>query len=126
MITYDDSDGWYDHQAPPIVNPSFSTVRDSLNGSGSCTTAHAQQGDGGVPTTPLPGADGGAVWGRCGYGTRIPLLVLSPFAKKNYVDHTLTDQSSLLKFVEDNWVGGKRISGSFDAIAGSIENMLSF
>ena len=65
--------------------------------------------------------------GRCGYGTRIPLLVISPFAKKNYVDHTLTDQTSILKFVEDNWLGGERIQpgGSFDTIAGTIENMLN-
>ena len=66
--------------------------------------------------------------GRCGYGTRMPLLVVSPFAKKNYVDHTLTDQSSVLKFIEDNWLSGQRIQtgGSFDTIAGTIENMLSF
>ena len=54
-------------------------------------------------------------------------MVISPFAKKNYIDHTLTDQSSVLKFVEDNWLGGQRIQpgGSFDTIAGTIENMLS-
>jgi hypothetical protein len=54
-------------------------------------------------------------------------MVISPFAKHNYIDHTLTDQTSILKFVEDNWLGGQRIQtgGSFDTIAGSIENMLS-
>jgi hypothetical protein len=57
--------------------------------------------------------------GRCGYGPRLPLLVISPWAKHNYVDHTLTDQSSILKFVEDNW-RLPRIPGSFDAIAGSL------
>jgi len=66
--------------------------------------------------------------GRCGYGTRVPLLVVSPYAKKNYVDHTLTDQTSALKFIEDNWLGGQRIQagGSFDTIAGSIQNMFDF
>ena len=65
--------------------------------------------------------------GRCGYGTRVPLMVISPFAKKNYVDHTLVDQSSVLRFIEDNWLGGQRIQpgGSFDTIAGSIQNMLT-
>jgi len=76
-------------------------------------------------------ADGGApapAQGRCGYGTRIPLLLISPFAKKNYIDHTLIDQTSVLKFVEDNWLAGQRIQagGSFDTIAGTLENMMSF
>jgi hypothetical protein len=57
----------------------------------------------------------------------MPLLVVSPYAKHNYVDHTLTDQSSILKFVEDNWLAGQRIQagGSFDTIAGTIQNMLT-
>jgi len=130
VFNYDDSDGWYDHQAPPIVNRSASAV-DALNGTGVCNSG-AQQGDGGAPpTTPLLGIapDGGVgvpVQGRCGYGTRIPLLLAGPFVKKNYVDHTLTDQSSVLRFVEDNWLGGERIEpgGSFDTIAGPISNML--
>jgi phospholipase C len=58
----------------------------------------------------------------------VPLLVVSPFAKTNFVDHTLTDQTSVLRFIEDNWLAGKRIQpgSSFDAIAGSIENMFDF
>jgi len=63
--------------------------------------------------------------GRCGYGPRLPLLVISPFAKHNYVDHTLTDQSSILKFIEDNWALPK-IDGSFDAIAGPLNPMFDF
>jgi phospholipase C len=131
VVTYDDSDGWYDHQMPPIVNPSAS-VADALNGTGICNNG-VQQGDGGAaPTTPLLGsplADGGTApaEGRCGYGTRIPLLVISPFAKKNFIDHTLLDQTSVLKFVEDNWLAGQRIQpgGSFDTIANSIASMLT-
>jgi phospholipase C len=130
VIAYDDSDGWYDHQMPPIVNPSTS-VADALNGSGKCLSG-AQQ-NGAAPATALLGAvpvDGGPavpVLGRCGYGTRQPLMVISPFAKHNYIDHTLTDQSSILKFVEDNWLGGQRIQpgGSFDTIAGTIQNMFT-
>jgi phospholipase C len=127
VFAYDDSDGWYDHQAPPIVNRSTTTA-DTLNGPGMCTTGMQQMGMAATPTTMRKGADGNPAQGRCGYGTRIPLLVLSPFAKKNFIDHTLTDQSSVLKFVEDNWLTGARIqaSGSFDEIAGTIENMFSF
>jgi phospholipase C len=125
VVLYDDSDGWYDHQESTIVNPS-SSVADALNGTGVCKSG-AQQG-GAAPTTPLLGVAGVPVQGRCGYGTRQPLMVISPFAKKNFVDHTLTDQSSVLKFVEDNWLAGQRIQagGSFDTIAGSIQNMFSF
>jgi phospholipase C len=125
IFAYDDSDGWYDHQAPPIVNTSAAPA-DQLNGNGVCT--HGAQQRGAAPTTPLLGADGNPAQGRCGYGTRVPLVVVSPYAKKNYIDHTLTDQSSILKFVEDNWLASQRIQagGSFDTIAGSINGMFSF
>jgi phospholipase C len=55
-------------------------------------------------------------------------MVISPYAKRNHIDHTLTDQTSVLKFIEDNWLGGERIQpgGSFDTIAGTIENMFDF
>lgn len=58
--------------------------------------------------------------------TCLPLLVISPFAKKNFVDNTLTDQSSILRFIEDNWSLGPLGDGSFDAIAGPLSNMLDF
>jgi phospholipase C len=122
---YDDSDGWYDHQASPIVNRSATTA-DALNGAGACNSGAQQTGP--APATPLNGAAGVPAQGRCGYGTRQPLLIVSPFAKVNYIDHTLTDQTSVLKFVEDNWLAGQRIQpgGSFDTMAGTIENMFSF
>jgi phospholipase C len=41
----------------------------------------------------------GALAGRCGYGLRLPFLVISPWAKTNFVDHTLTDQTSSLRFI---------------------------
>ena len=53
------------------------------------------------------------------------MIVISPYARQNYVDHTMTDQSSIIRFVEDNWLNGQRIgNGSFDAIANSIASML--
>jgi phospholipase C len=116
VILYDDSDGWYDHQMSPIVNPSAvltaaAADSDQLNGPGVC-------GHG----TPLAGIEG-----RCGYGPRQPLLVISRFAKENFVDGTLTDQSSVIRFVEDNWLDGGRIGGgSHDQIAGSLLNMFDF
>jgi phospholipase C len=114
-ITWDDSDGWYDHQLGQIVNQS-QTSQDALNGPGFC--GHA------LPV--LAGINGPHAQGRCGYGPRIPLLVISPFARQNFVDHSMTDQSSIVRFIEDNWLGGQRILGSFDALAGPINNMFDF
>ncbi|WP_419881662.1 phospholipase C [Peribacillus sp. B-H-3] len=64
--------------------------------------------------------------GKAGYGPRLPLLVVSPYAKSNYVDHTLTDQTSILRFIEDNWSLGRIGGESLDAKAGSLENMFDF
>jgi phospholipase C len=119
VIAYDDSDGWYDHQMGPIVNTSTGAA-DALTGSGAC----------GSGATALPGYAGATTnphaLGRCGYGPRLPLLVISPWAKQNFVDHSVTDQSSIIHFIEDNWLAGQRIgNGSFDGIANSISQMLN-
>jgi phospholipase C len=108
IISYDDSDGWYDHAFSGVTNPSAS-VADVLTGTGVCGSG-----------TPLAGENG-----RCGYGPRLPLLVISPWAKENYVSNTLTSQTSIIKFVEDNW-RLPRIPGSFDAVTGSINDMFDF
>jgi phospholipase C len=128
IILYDDSDGWYDHQMPPVVNSSFNPAVDTLNGPGVCNTSNGFQQGKAAPAPMLNGTFGQPAWGRCGYGTRMPLLVVSPFAKQNYVDHTLTDQSSVLRFIEDNWLSRARIQpgGSFDTIAGPLDNMFDF
>jgi phospholipase C len=109
LITYDDSDGFYDHVMPPIVSQSNDPVNDTLMGSGMC----------GQPAA-------GAYLDRCGYGPRLPFLVISPFAKQNFVDSSVTDQTSILRFIEDNWNLGPLGDQSFDAMAGSIMNMFNF
>ena len=122
IVLYDDSDGWYDHVYPPLANASalsaLPSSSDALTGAGQC----------GVP---LPGA----VLGRCGYGPRLPFLVISPFARRNFVDHSVTDQSSVLRFIEDTFdlgridsATGKSVAegGSFDQIAGSLSAMFDF
>src|SRR5580658_220439 len=118
VIAYDDSDGWYDHQIGPIVNTSTGPD-DALTAPGSCGTA----------ATALPGVNPATTHalGRCGYGPRLPLLVISPWARQNFVDHTVTDQSSIIHFIEDNWLGGQRIGqGSFDGIASSLNQFFNF
>jgi len=57
---------------------------------------------------------------------RLLLLVISPYAKRNFVDGTLTDQSSILRFIEDNWGVGRIGGGSSDDSAGSLLNMFDF
>lgn len=118
VVMYDDSDGWYDHQMGSIVNTSSGTA-DFLTGPGTC----------GNPTTALPGVDPANTHalGRCGYGPRQPLLVISPWSKTNCVDHTVTDLTSVLRFIEDNWLGGQRLGqGSFDSLASTITQMFDF
>jgi phospholipase C len=111
VIAYDDSDGWYDHQMSPIVNQSQDPVNDALNGA-SCGSN--------------PADVAGGYQDRCGYGPRLPLLVISPFAKSNSVDHSVTDQSSILRFIEDNWHLGRIGDSSFDAKAGSLDGLFDF
>ncbi|MDQ4488579.1 alkaline phosphatase family protein [Sinomonas sp. ASV486] len=111
VLAYDDSDGWYDHVATKVLNASNDPKEDAAW----CMDA-AKAG--------APILNGYA--DRCGPGPRQPLLVVSPFAKRNFVDHTVTQQSSILRFVEDNWGLGRLGDGSFDSIAGSLGNMFNF
>ncbi len=118
VISWDDSDGWYDHVMPPILNQSASSA-DALTGTGQCGTGDAA----------LPGVNPALAHaqGRCGFGPRLPFKVISPYSRPNFVDHTLTAQVSAIRFIEDNWLGGTRLgNGSFDAIVNSIDSMLDF
>lgn len=116
IVAWDDSDGWYDHAYANPTRPSFDAQADQLNGAGTCGSG-----------TALNGVNGKPVNGRCGPGTRIPFIVISPYAKVNYVSHDLITQASIVRFIEDNWLKGKRLGGgSFDATAGSINDMFDF
>jgi phospholipase C len=110
VVMYDDSDGSYDHVLPPLVNTS-QTAADALTGEGRCGTG--------------PPALGG-FQGRCGHGPRLPFLVISPWSRVNFVDHTMTDQTSVIHFVEDNWRLGRIGGGSFDTLSGPITGMFDF
>jgi phospholipase C len=107
VITYDDSDGWYDHQKPVIVNGS-NTAQDAAI----CTSAKQTLGD-----TP----------DRCGFSQRLPMLVISPWTRSNFVSNKLTDTASVTQFIENNWLGGRRIgNGSYDAISGNLDGLFQF
>jgi len=107
VISYDDSDGWYDHVSPPITNGSKDAANDQ---SALC---------GGVKAA-------GGYQDRCGAGPRLPMLVISPYSKTNYVDHTKTTQVSILTFIENNWFTTKIGDHSFDTTSNSISGMLDF
>jgi phospholipase C len=121
IIAYDDSDGWYDHVTSPLVNQSATASDQNTQ-----TAAYMCGSVANATETALPGVTVAHAQGRCGYGPRQPFLVISPYARKNFVDHSTTDQSSVVQFIEDNWLDGARITGSFDSIAGSITSMLDF
>jgi phospholipase C len=102
VVTYDDSDGWYDHQPPVIVNGSNTSLDEAI-----CTSA---------PMTL------GSFPDRCGFSQRLPMLVISPWTRTNYVSGKLTNTSSITRFIEDNWLHGQRIGGgSYDAVSGRLD-----
>jgi phospholipase C len=107
VVAYDDSDGWYDHVTPKIINGSADSANDDPALCGKAQVA-------------------GGYADRCGYGPRLPLLVISPYSKVNHVDHARTDQTSILRFVEDNWGTGRVGDSSFDARAGSLNSLFDF
>ena len=113
IITWDDSDGWYDHQMGPIVRQS-NVSDDQLLGPGNCGAPKANDISGGTQN------------GRCGFGPRIPLVVISPYARHNYVDHRVLDFSSVVRFIEDNFNLGRIGNGSGDAVAGRLNGLFDF
>ena len=102
VVTYDDSDGWYDSVAPKVINGSNDTTMDAAI----CTSVAVSIG---------------SANDRCGYSQRLPLVVISPWTKDNYVSSNQTDTASVVKFIEDNWLNGESISGSFDSSSGSLD-----
>jgi phospholipase C len=108
VVTYDDSDGWYDHVAPTILNGS----NDPKNDSSICTSKAS--------------TIAGGYQDRCGPSQRLPMLVISPFSKQNAIDHTAIEQTSVIRFIEDNWSTGRIGDYSFDERAGDLTGMFDF
>lgn len=74
MLTYDEGGGFYDHVAPPAaVKPDAAAPV--------------------INPTDIPG-------GFDRYGFRVPFIMVSPWVKKNFVSHTVADQTSILKLIE--------------------------
>ncbi len=75
--TYDEHGGYYDHVPPPVAIPPDD-----------------------VPPALVAGDPPG---GFDRYGFRVPAGVVSPYAKKDFVSHTVYDHTSILKTVEEKW-----------------------
>jgi phospholipase C len=117
LVNYDDSDGWYDHVYSGVTNPSHS-VADNLTGTtlGKITAANPASGKcGAAGSAPLGGENG-----RCGFGPRLPMIAISPCAAPDAVDHDLSDQASVVNFIEYNW-HLPTIPGSYDQALASTD-----
>ncbi len=99
LLSWDNSDGWYDHAYTNPMHASFDPQADQLDGPGKCGTG-----------TQPNGVDGKPVNGRCGPGTRIPFLVIPRWTQTNHVDHTPISLNSVVRFIEDNWLHGERLA----------------
>ena len=106
FIAYDDSDGWYDHVPPKVTNGSSDAAQDTPL----CRSVHAA----------------GGYQDRCGPSQRLPLLAISPYSKVNHVDHAYAEQTSVLRFIEDNWRVGRIGDASLDTRAGGVGGLLDF
>jgi len=111
IVNWDDSDGWYDHVYSGIANPSLSPADNLTNTTFSGPTS-GRCGPNPQTKAPLAGEQG-----RCGFGPRLPMLVVSPYARVNHVDSDLTDQASIINFIEYNW--------HLPGIPGSADQVLS-
>jgi phospholipase C len=107
FIAYDDSDGWYDHVAPKITNGSSDAAVDDPALCGKAKAAAGYQD-------------------RCGPSQRLPLLAISPYSRVNHVDHGYSEQTSVLRFIEDNWQVGRIGDASMDARAGRLDGLFDF
>ena len=58
------------------------------------------------------------------YGTRVPMLALGRFARKNFVSHTVMEHSSVVRFLEYNFLHASGQLGARDAVVNNIGSML--
>jgi phospholipase C len=111
FVTFDETGGWWDHVAPPVPqDPHFAPLVNGYPNISGCQ--YAGMGD---------------ACGEAGLGPRLPLLVISPFAKRHAVDHDLMDTSSLAKWVEWNYhLPPLGVWGNRDVNAGDLRGAFDF
>jgi phospholipase C len=137
LITWDEGGGWYDHVAPPMAladgcalptTPVWSKG-DRPSGGGNCGLIDFSTlpGGGVVPATtadPEYFSNSDYMNGQEYYGTRLPLLALGPYARKaagGAISHQILEHSSIVKFIEWNWLGHK--TGQLGTRDGHVNNL---
>lgn len=124
FITYDEHGGFYDHVAPPPAPQGGARTPDGLApgrcadlsnppaseqpGAGADCTESASEAQALCPAlaqNPAAGyPDGCASFDQLGF--RVPLMVVSPFAKPHHVSHGIADHESILAFIEKRFLSG--------------------
>jgi phospholipase C len=117
FVTYDEHGGFYDHVAPPPAPQGTSRTPDGIS-PGQCADLSnppaSEQAGAGAGCASVTDAEtlcpalaqdpSGPYPPSCAsfdqLGIRVPLIVISPFAKPHYVSHTIADHTSLLAFIE--------------------------
>jgi phospholipase C len=148
FITYDEHGGFYDHVAPPRAPQRSARTPDGIF-PGQCedlSSPPASQRPGGGfgcsasvqeatalcsalaanPAEPYP--DSCPSFDQLGF--RVPLIVVSPFAKPHYVSHTIADHASMLAFVEQRFLSdggtGPRHLTLRDQYANTLDDLFDF
>ncbi len=114
FLQWDECNGNYDHKPPFLVKssawPDNNPYIDPI-----CEIARRGAAVG-IPKAQL----------RAGYGPRIPFIAISPWTKENYISHELTDQTSIIRFIEFNWGLPRLKHGSYAEIAGKLGDLFDF
>jgi phospholipase C len=143
IITYDEHGGFYDHTRPPVVAQGGQDTPDGINpgqcedlsnppaseqpgGGANCSVSATQEAPGicpdFTPTGPYPS--------KCPtfnqLGVRLPFIVVSPFAKPQYVSHTVGDHTSLLALIEKRFLPAGTHLTARDQNANDLEDMFDF
>lgn len=113
FLQWDECNGNYDHKPPLLVRSSAWNVNPAIDPKGQIARRGAKAG---ITKAQL----------RAGYAPRIPFIVISPWAKQNHISHTLTDQTSIIRFIEKNWCLCPLGNCSYDCIAGSLKDLFDF
>jgi phospholipase C len=111
IIAFDETGGWWDHVAPPDLGGPFATW---VNGSPNLTGCQYP----GIPSAPC---------GEAGLGPRMPVLVISRFARTGFIDHDLLNSASLDRWVEWNHrLPALGVWGNRDTTAGALSGAFVF
>ena len=133
LITWDEGGGFHDHVPPPMALADGcalpTTPLDGGPGRNACAlTDQSHLSDGGVlpldPTAPEYYSNATHMAGQEYYGTRVALIALGPFARKGTVSHAVLEHSSIVKFIEWNWLGSTGQLGRRDAHVNNLGSLL--